>query len=121
MVTVLLGTALLAELGPGLRAERPMLALVSAHVTLATIAIVLTLVGLVAEVSGLVWLAFAVLLAVAGLGTTMLVRTSRSRISEADGAADDVPPPEVSNTIVLIHGVAAGAALLVVLLAAITR
>lgn len=79
----------------------------SAHVGLAAAAVVLWLVALVADRAGLAWLAFAVLVAVAALGTSMLLRTRSS-------------PVQVPTAVVVVHGVAAAAALVLVLLAAAT-
>ena len=113
ILTVLAGTALLAEVAPALTEHRSLLVLVSGHILLAVSALAVLIVALVGSGTGLTWAAFAVLLGVVALGATALVRTLRP------GAL----PREmrISTPVIVVHGGAAAITVVVVLIAALTR
>ena len=104
ILAVLAGTALLAELGPGLRERRPLVAVVSTHVVVATASVVVWLVAMVTSNAALGWLAAGGLVVVAALGTTALVRSRALAAS--------------SPAVVVVHGTMALAALVLAFAAA---
>ena len=113
ILTVLAGTALLAEVAPALAERRPILILVSGHIVLAVSATVLWIVALVGDSGSVAWAAFAVLVAVAALGATALVRTLRPGALPRE--------MKVSTPVVVVHGAAAALTIVLALIATIVR
>ena len=115
ILAVLGGTGLLAELGPRLRGHPTVRAIVTSHVALASITVILWLVALVGGSGALSWLSVALLVVVAALGISALVRSSPGSTAVDDPAA---VAAGVSPTVIVIHGVLAAAALIAVVIAA---
>lgn len=113
IVTVLAGTALLAEVAVVLTASRPVMVLVSTHVLLATAAVVLWILALIGDTAGLAWGTFVALLAVVALGATALVRTLRPGVAPQG--------TKLPRGVMIVHGAAAAVTVVLVLIAALTR
>jgi hypothetical protein len=99
-------------------------AVVVGHFALAAIGLVVWIVYVVTDSTALAWIAFVLLVPVALLGFTMLVRwlpTVRGRAAAPDGTAAAGGPPERHFPVAVVagHGVLAVATVVLVLLSAL--
>jgi hypothetical protein len=113
IVTVLAGVVALGDVvmsDAGVGAKR----LAVAHVSLASVGIILLLVAVVAVNRGPAWASFTALLVAGGLGLTTLILTRRPRRR----AVDDPPSGGVPLPVIVIPGAAAVITIVSVLVAA---
>lgn len=101
--------------------------LILGHFALAATGLVLWIVYLVADSDALAWVAFVLLLVVAGLGFTMFAiwqrqRQARATVTQAATATSGPAQPAEQRfpvAVVALHGLAAATTLVLVLLAAL--
>jgi len=116
-MAVLMGTVALADIGPSLTSRTR--GLVTGHLLVALTGVVLLAVGAVVASAAVVGVSAAVLLGAAALGLAVYQRTSRPPLEDPPAGATARGRGPVSPTILLLHGGAALATVVVAVAAAI--